>query len=155
MGSSYSGEPNLGNERSAGSSRKGKKSSGSDKANKQPQRGLGVAQLEKIRLQTQMGCTYLPSLHGFQEDMSLQAAYPSSVPSPSSYSHTSSSPSYPFHAHSNIMMGLGEAERANNRYGDSQPTSNARIHCKRKGRKTDAIRWVLAVRTRKQVTVKN
>ena len=71
MGSSYSGEPNLGNERSAGSSRKGKKSSGSDKANKQPQRGLGVAQLEKIRLQTQMGCTYLPSLHGFQVSLSL------------------------------------------------------------------------------------
>ncbi|KAJ0745563.1 putative SPEAR family protein [Helianthus annuus] len=35
------------------SSRKGKKS-GSDKP-KQPQRGLGVAQLEKIRLHSQMG----------------------------------------------------------------------------------------------------
>lgn len=43
------------NERSAGgsSSRKGKKSN-SDKP-KQPQRGLGVAQLEKIRLHSQLG----------------------------------------------------------------------------------------------------
>ncbi|XP_024968470.1 protein SPEAR1-like isoform X2 [Cynara cardunculus var. scolymus] len=44
-----------GNERSVGgsSSRKGKKSN-SDKP-KQPQRGLGVAQLEKIRLHSQLG----------------------------------------------------------------------------------------------------
>lgn len=69
MGSNYFGEQNyLGNERGAGglsssssssSSRKGKKNS-SDKP-KQPQRGLGVAQLEKIRLHSQLGCTYLPS----------------------------------------------------------------------------------------------
>ncbi|KAF8393401.1 hypothetical protein HHK36_021645 [Tetracentron sinense] len=60
MGSSYFGEPSLGNGRS-GSSRKGKKSN-SEKP-KPPQRGLGVAQLEKIRLHNQMGCSYLPSLH--------------------------------------------------------------------------------------------
>lgn len=40
------------------SSRKGKKS-GSDKP-KQPQRGLGVAQLEKIRIHSQMG--FLPQV---------------------------------------------------------------------------------------------
>lgn len=63
MDSSYFGEPNLGNERSsASSSRKGKKNN-SDKP-KQPQRGLGVAQLEKIRLHSQMACGYHPSLHG-------------------------------------------------------------------------------------------
>jgi hypothetical protein len=63
MGSSYFGEPNLGNEKGGGSSsRKGKKNN-SDKP-KQPQRGLGVAQLEKIRLHGQMGCAYHPSLHG-------------------------------------------------------------------------------------------
>ena len=61
MGSGYYGEPNLGNERGSGSSsnsssRKGKKSN-SDKP-RQPQRGLGVAQLEKIRLHGQMGCAY-------------------------------------------------------------------------------------------------
>ena len=54
----------MGNERgsSSSSSRKGKKSN-SDKP-KQPQRGLGVAQLEKIRLHGQMGSSYNPSLHG-------------------------------------------------------------------------------------------
>lgn len=75
MGSGYFGEPNMmGNERSSsnsgGSSRKGKKSN-SDKP-KQPQRGLGVAQLEKIRLHGQMGCAYLPN-------NSLQTPYPTSL----------------------------------------------------------------------------
>ncbi|RWR82880.1 protein SPEAR3-like protein [Cinnamomum micranthum f. kanehirae] len=51
MGSSYYGDLSLGNGRS-GSSRKGKKSN-SEKP-KQPQRGLGVAQLEKIRIREQM-----------------------------------------------------------------------------------------------------
>eukprot|EP00268_Persea_americana_P054000 TRINITY_DN6155_c0_g1_i5.p1 TRINITY_DN6155_c0_g1~~TRINITY_DN6155_c0_g1_i5.p1 ORF type:complete len:159 (+),score=37.45 TRINITY_DN6155_c0_g1_i5:436-912(+) len=60
MASSYLGDPSLGNERS-GSSRKGKKSN-SDKP-KQPQRGLGVAQLEQIRLSNEMGSCYMPSLH--------------------------------------------------------------------------------------------
>lgn len=60
MGSSYYGDLSLGNGRS-GSSRKGKKSN-SEKP-KQPQRGLGVAQLEQIRLRNQMGSCYLPSLH--------------------------------------------------------------------------------------------
>ena len=66
MGSSYFGEPNMGNERGSGSSSSSRKSkkNNSDKP-KQPQRGLGVAQLEKIRLHGQMGCaTYHPSLHG-------------------------------------------------------------------------------------------
>jgi len=59
MGSSHFGELGLGNGRS-GLSRKGKKSS--TEKPKQPQRGLGVAQLEKIRLHNQMA-SYLPSLH--------------------------------------------------------------------------------------------
>lgn len=129
MGSSYFGEPNMGNERS-GSSRKGKKSN-SDKP-KQPQRGLGVAQLEKIRLHSQMGCSYMPSLHGpypttlNQEDMRVQTAY-SSVPSSSSFSYSpssSSTASYGFHP--NMMMGLSEMDRSNIRYGDSQPSTTAR-----------------------------
>ncbi|KAL0427014.1 UNVERIFIED_CONTAM: protein SPEAR1, partial [Sesamum latifolium] len=71
MGSNYYGEGNpAGNERGSGfssssssssSSRKGKKGS-SDKP-KQPQRGLGVAQLEKIRLHSQLGSNYLPPVH--------------------------------------------------------------------------------------------
>ncbi|KAJ8528280.1 hypothetical protein K7X08_021972 [Anisodus acutangulus] len=107
MGSNYFGELNLGNERSSssssGSSRKSKKNN-SEKPNKQPQRGLGVAQLEKIRLHSEMGCAnYPPSLHNnnpyannlTQEDMRLQTAY--------SLSH-----------------GI---EGANIRYGVSQPSS--------------------------------
>ncbi|OMO58219.1 hypothetical protein COLO4_34805 [Corchorus olitorius] len=104
MGSSYFGEPNMGSERGGGSgsssssSRKGKKSN-SDKP-KQPQRGLGVAQLEKIRLHGQMGtCNYHhhPSLHA---------------------------PNYP-PANFN-QMGLGEYDqRPNIRYGDSQPSTTA------------------------------
>ncbi|MBA0774003.1 hypothetical protein Gotri_009244 [Gossypium trilobum] len=111
MGSSYFGEPNVGNERgasssssSSSSSRKGKKGSNSEKP-KQPQRGLGVAQLEKIRLQGPVGCTYHhhPSLHGRpfpsnfnQEDMRVQTLYSSMASSPSSSSSTTSA-SYGFH----------------------------------------------------------
>ncbi|XP_009784247.1 protein SPEAR3-like [Nicotiana sylvestris] len=120
MGSGYFGEPNLGNEKSytSSSSRKSKKSN-SDKP-KQPQRGLGVAQLEKIRLHTQMACTYNSFATNLnQEDMRLQTPY-SSI----SYSSSSSS-SYGFPAHQTIMMGLGDIERTNIRYGDSQPPSTA------------------------------
>ncbi|CAN1822582.1 Protein SPEAR1 [Linum perenne] len=53
MGSSYFGEPNIGTSSSSSSSRKGKKNNNNQP--KQPQRGLGVAQLEKIRLTGQLG----------------------------------------------------------------------------------------------------
>ncbi|XP_052183007.1 protein SPEAR3-like [Diospyros lotus] len=131
MGSSYYGETNLGNERS-GSSRKGKKSN-SDKP-RQPQRGLGVAQLEKIRLHSEMGCSYLPNSFlgpypstnlNQQEDMRLQTAY-SSAPSSSSLAYTSSSSSYAFQGHQNAMMGFGELERGSIKYFDSQPNTIAR-----------------------------
>lgn len=59
MDSNYFGEPNMGG--SGSSSRKGKKNN-QDKP-KQPQRGLGVAQLEKIRLHGEMAYSYHPSLH--------------------------------------------------------------------------------------------
>ncbi|OVA08585.1 hypothetical protein BVC80_209g331 [Macleaya cordata] len=128
MGSSYFGEPSLGNGRS-GSSKKGKKSN-SDKP-KQPQRGLGVAQLEKIRLHHQMGCSYIPSLHTSpayhanlsQEDVRVETTY-SSVPSSSSSFSYSSSQSYGYHP--NIMMGLREMEGTDIRYGDSQSCTTAR-----------------------------
>ncbi|XP_051131862.1 protein SPEAR1-like isoform X2 [Andrographis paniculata] len=140
MGSNYYGEAThyTGNERRGGSSppqppppsssRKGKKGN-SDKP-KQPQRGLGVAQLEKIRLNSQLGCsTYLPSVHnpyassGFnQEDYRLQTAHSSS------YS-TSSSPSYGFQGHHGVVMGLSDLDKANISYGDSsQPNAAARWH---------------------------
>ncbi|KAL0337391.1 UNVERIFIED_CONTAM: protein SPEAR3 [Sesamum calycinum] len=134
MGSNYYGEGNPGNERGSGfssssssssSSRKGKKGS-SDKP-KQPQRGLGVAQLEKIRLHSQLGSNYLPPVHNpyapsfSQEDIRLQTAYSSSS---SSLSHSSSSsPSYGFRGPHAVMMGLPDLDRTNIRYGDTQSSS--------------------------------
>ncbi|KAJ8751048.1 hypothetical protein K2173_016229 [Erythroxylum novogranatense] len=126
MGSGYYGEPNLSHER-GGSSRKSKKIN-SDKP-KQPQRGLGVAQLEKIRLHGQMG-SYHPSLHGTyptgfnQEDIGMQAAFSSAPSSSFSYSSpTTSSPSYGYPP--NIMMGIGDYERTNIGYGDSLASTAA------------------------------
>ncbi|TKY60866.1 hypothetical protein E2542_SST17969 [Spatholobus suberectus] len=133
MGSSYFGEPNLGNERTSGSasssSRKGKKNN-TDKP-KQPQRGLGVAQLEKIRLHGQMACGYHPSLHGpypsnfNNEDPRVQIAY-ASVPSSSSSYSSSSTSSYSYGFQPNIMIGLSEYQKTNIGYGDSQQTNIAR-----------------------------
>lgn len=138
MGSSYFGEPNLGNERASGSSssssRKGKKNN-SEKP-KQPQRGLGVAQLEKIRLHGQMACAYHPPLHNpfpsnfNNEDPRMQMgeiAY-SSIPSSSSFSYSPSSTSYSasYGFQPNIVMGLPEHDKTNIRYGDSEPTNIAR-----------------------------
>ncbi|KAL8489782.1 hypothetical protein ACS0TY_025602 [Phlomoides rotata] len=131
MGSKYSGEQNyLGNERSSSSSssssRKGKKNN-SDKP-KQPQRGLGVAQLEKIRIHSQLGPNFHPSsVHNpyastfTQEDIRLQTAH-------SSLSYSSSSPpTYGYQGHHGVMMGMPDLDRANTTYGDSQP-SVARWH---------------------------
>ncbi|XP_020220259.1 protein SPEAR3 [Cajanus cajan] len=123
MGSTYFGEPIFGNEKAtSSSSRKGKKNNNSDKP-KQPQRGLGVAQLEKIRLHGQM--TYHPSLHPSNfnnEDPRVQIAY-SSVPSSSSTSSYAAA-SYGFQP--NIMMSLSEYQKTNIKYGDSQQTNIAR-----------------------------
>ncbi|KAK4433012.1 protein SPEAR3 [Sesamum alatum] len=139
MGSNYYGEGNpAGNERgfsssssSSSSSRKPKKGS-SDKP-KQPQRGLGVAQLEKIRLHSQLGSNYLPPVHNpyapsfNQEDMRLQTAY--SSPSSSFSNSSSSSPSYGFRGPHAGMMGLPDLDRTNIRYGDTQSSSTiARWH---------------------------
>lgn len=125
-GSNYFGDSNMGNERVSGSSsRKGKKNS-QDKP-KQPQRGLGVAQLEKIRLHGEMGYGFHPPLHNphpsnfINEDPRIQTPY-SSIPS-SSFSYSSSSTSYSA-SHGfqpNIMMGLPQYDRTNIRFGDSQP----------------------------------
>ncbi|KAK9947772.1 hypothetical protein M0R45_003379 [Rubus argutus] len=129
MGSSYFGEPNMGNERGGGSStsssRKGKKSN-SDKP-KQPQRGLGVAQLEKIRLHGQMGfinpypTTNFINNQQVEETRVQAAAYSSSFAS----SQSSSSPSVSYGFHPNIMMGLSEYDqRANIVYGDPSQLSS-------------------------------
>ncbi|KAF3441900.1 hypothetical protein FNV43_RR15815 [Rhamnella rubrinervis] len=142
MGSSYLGEPNFGNERgssttgggvggsSSSSSRKGKKSN-SEKP-KQPQRGLGVAQLEKIRLTGQMchpsslQTPYSTNFNINDEIRAQSANYPSIPSSSFSYTSTSSSSSLSYGFNTNIMMGLGDYERTNIRYGDSQPTTTPR-----------------------------
>lgn len=120
MGSGYFGEPSLGNNERGGSSRKGKKSN-SDKP-KQPQRGLGVAQLEKIRLHGQMASDYHPSLYrtpypttfNQQEDIRVPTGYSPTAASSASFG-------YP-----NFMMGLGDYDRTNIRYGgDFQPSTAA------------------------------
>ncbi|PWA47622.1 hypothetical protein CTI12_AA496030 [Artemisia annua] len=101
------------------SSRKGKKSQ-PDKP-KQPQRGLGVAQLEKIRLHSQLGL-HPTNLHP-QEDSRIQTAY---APPPS-FSYNSSSATYnTSQGQQNIMMGMGEPERSNTIYGHAQPSSDPR-----------------------------
>lgn len=70
-------------EHSGTTTRKSKKSGQSDKP-KQPQRGLGVAQLEKIRLHSQMGgCT---SFHPSQNQLHSPSYPPSSFTQVSSVS---------------------------------------------------------------------
>ncbi|KAL9224064.1 hypothetical protein vseg_000137 [Gypsophila vaccaria] len=106
---------------------------------KQPQRGLGVAQLEKIRLHSQLAsCGFLPpnypvfpSLfppppfqHG-QEDMRIQAGYhQASFQSPFGYVPFPST----FHHPNNFMMGFGEhMERtSNSKFGESHPFMTTR-----------------------------
>ncbi|KAK7291483.1 hypothetical protein RIF29_06661 [Crotalaria pallida] len=132
MGSNYFGEPNMeNNERGSGSSpsssssRKGSNKKNNQDKPKQPQRGLGVAQLEKIRIHGQMTSGYNPS-HFNNEDPIVQTPY-SSIPSSSSFSFSSSSTPYSasYGFQSNFVVGLPEYERTNIRYGDSHPTNSS------------------------------
>ncbi|XP_074283628.1 protein SPEAR3-like [Silene latifolia] len=123
MGSSYFGIPSMRSEKS--SSRKNKKST-LDKP-KQPQRGLGVAQLEQIRLRTQMACGFNnPPLVNNQEDiMGMQGVLPyGTMPQSSTsypnYSQSSPSTSSTYGHHPNFTMSFGEE---NMRYQDSQSSS--------------------------------
>ncbi|XP_021865849.1 protein SPEAR3 [Spinacia oleracea] len=139
MGSGYFGIPKMGNsnDNKSSSSRKTKKSS-SEKP-KQPQRGLGVAQLEQIRLRSQLGCSGFTSTTApvtfHQEDMRLQGVPSYGVQQSSStsynpyYSQPCSSPSTsstPYAHHPNFMMVFGDHERSNLRYQDSQPSTATR-----------------------------
>ncbi|XP_022145014.1 protein SPEAR3-like [Momordica charantia] len=134
-GSGYFGEQSLGSPSPSPSPRRsGKKSgsgssSGSDKQPRQPQRGLGVAQLEKIRLHGEIAsaaaatASYHPTSYSFNNDQEAVARVQTGYSSMSS-SSSSSSPSYAFP--SNIMMGFGEYERRNLIDGDSQYSTAAR-----------------------------
>ncbi|CAN8257579.1 unnamed protein product [Cochlearia groenlandica] len=110
MGSSFFGRTNMreGSSSSLSSSttRRSKKNGSHDKP-KQPQRGLGVAQLEKIRLHGEISCNnhyYNPSLY-HQEDVRMQGEY-TSIPSSPSFTYASSSQqSYaPYGLYPNTMI---------------------------------------------------
>ncbi|XP_062181312.1 protein SPEAR1-like [Phragmites australis] len=115
-------------------SRKGKRA-GNSSSNKprQPQRGLGVAQLEKIRMQSEMAEEYLhhplgqsPPIHRTGsynlEDARLSHSLPSS-PSSSFHANISVSSSYPIHR-PNLTMTYGE--RVGIGYGDFQTNPTIR-----------------------------
>ncbi|KAK9697708.1 hypothetical protein RND81_08G055100 [Saponaria officinalis] len=106
---------------------------------KQPQRGLGVAQLEKIRLHTQLAsCGFISQIHPAfpslfplppyqygQEDMRIQAGYQQAAfQSQFGYGPLPST----FHHPNNLMMGFGEpmGKTSNNKFGESQPFMTTR-----------------------------
>ncbi|KAK9715364.1 hypothetical protein RND81_06G160000 [Saponaria officinalis] len=137
------------NNNSSNSSSSNNNSNSNIEKPKQPQRGLGVAQLEKIRLHSQMAsCGFYPQPHhGFpnpfpstlfphvnDHDMRLQAGYQvgllqSSSSPPIGYGIPSNSSSpYGYHHPNNFMMGVGEQmERTCNiRFGESHPSMTTR-----------------------------
>ncbi|XP_074579001.1 protein SPEAR1-like isoform X2 [Curcuma longa] len=100
----------LGCGRSNESSRRRGKKNGSEKR-KQPQRGLGVAQLEKILLQNQLRA----DLHK-DSGSRLQTGYPSSPPS------TTSSSSM-FDSYSSVMIGFGDNSEIGTAYNTFHSSS--------------------------------
>ncbi|KAL0910373.1 hypothetical protein M5K25_021349 [Dendrobium thyrsiflorum] len=129
MGSNQHGEFGLGSGRSPSSSSKKKKKNSLEKALRQPQRGLGVAQLEKIRIQSQMMASYnLHMLHHpfhsnltMEEDMKIPLTSPLSSSSSSPFNGASSSSFYSVHP--NFMMGCGDnLVSADKRFGDIEYT---------------------------------
>ncbi|KAI8565497.1 hypothetical protein RHMOL_Rhmol03G0263500 [Rhododendron molle] len=142
MGSSYYGEPNYsGNERSAaagggggggsssrkGNNKKGGSNNNSEKAPKLPQRGLGVAQLEKIRLNSQLIPSPTPStnyhlpthypthLLNQQEEIRMQTA--------ASFPYAPAASSYGFHGHQNVADSF-QKKRKKDSVGSSNQNSN-------------------------------
>ncbi|KAG8055872.1 hypothetical protein GUJ93_ZPchr0001g29929 [Zizania palustris] len=109
------------------SSRKGRRGGGSGGAAdkpKQPQRGLGVAQLEKIRLQSEMAEYFNPLsqtgslIHRTAGSLNMEDARASTSSlssSPSSPFHATAVSSSPFPIHPNLAMAYGE--RGDVRYG--------------------------------------
>ncbi|KAF6997506.1 hypothetical protein CFC21_013721 [Triticum aestivum] len=122
---------------SGSGSRRGKRAAAVDKP-RQPQRGLGVAQLEKIRLEAEMAAyQHHPPLvgqpppssliHGtgsfnLQEDArsSLNYSLPSSPSSSFHANNTNVSSTYPFHP--NLVMAYNGWRSGEMRYGES-PTA--------------------------------
>ncbi|XP_042401317.1 protein SPEAR1-like [Zingiber officinale] len=84
--------------RNESSRKRGKKNN--SKRPKQPQRGLGVARLEKIILQNQMRGSYINLIHK-DSGSRLQTEHPSSSSSATSSSST-------FDPYSSVMIGFGD-----------------------------------------------
>ncbi|XP_072965836.1 protein SPEAR1-like isoform X1 [Typha angustifolia] len=118
MGSSNFGDLFMGSGRSL-SSGTGKKSR--NEKPKQPQRGLGVAQLEKIRLHNQMMAAHLPYYESqFQsstnkEDMK-QMPFPSNATSSSAYG-----------IHPNNTMAFGDTTRTDRRFDGYNSSSTLHL----------------------------
>ncbi|KAL0905818.1 hypothetical protein M5K25_024256 [Dendrobium thyrsiflorum] len=106
MGSSQHREIELGGGRSSGtgSSRKGKKS-GMERP-KQPQRGLGVAQLEKIRIQSQLMSSY--------SQQSVYPCFPSNL----------------------AMVGYGESRNEDISFADTQFNVSPRFYANNRSNST-------------------
>ncbi|KQK04927.1 protein SPEAR1-like [Brachypodium distachyon] len=124
MSASNSGDSmEWGRVRSSPGSRRGKKATGAaaDKP-RQPQRGLGVAQLEKIRLQSEMA-EYLhhPPPGGINlEDARSSNSVSSSCPSNSFHANINVSSPYPIHP--KILMAYNGGRSGDRRYGESPST---------------------------------
>ncbi|KAM0944601.1 putative SPEAR family protein [Dioscorea sansibarensis] len=124
MGSSHCGEVGLGKGRSttsssssSSSSKKGKSSKTSLEKPKQPQRGLGVAQLEKIRLHNQFMANY-NHLHNSLHSSFHHNTKQDEVVTVDHVTFSTSSSSSLFGFQSSTMMEFGESE-PNNRYCQS------------------------------------
>ncbi|CAL9767261.1 unnamed protein product [Musa acuminata subsp. burmannicoides] len=114
MGSrNYTQQLGLGSGRSAGSSRRGKKNN--MEKPKQPQRGLGVAQLEKIILQNQMMGSYPSPLDCDLEKVDNGQVQMGCPPSPSSSSVATPSSSL-FDLRPNSVIGFGDTAVTDTRY---------------------------------------
>ncbi|XP_064995488.1 protein SPEAR1-like isoform X2 [Musa acuminata AAA Group] len=114
MGSrNYPQQLGLGSGRSAGSSRRGKKNN--MEKPKQPQRGLGVAQLEKIILQNQMMGSYPSPLDCDLEKVDNGQVQMGCPPSPSSSSVATPSSSL-FDLRPNSVIGFGDTAVTATRY---------------------------------------
>ncbi|XP_020595282.1 protein SPEAR3-like, partial [Phalaenopsis equestris] len=120
MGSNQHEEFGVGGGRSASSSSRKTKKNSQAKQPKLPQRGLGVAQLEKIRIQSQMMATYnLQSLHHpFHSNPTMEE--------PITSSSLNGAANSVFSVHPNFLMSCGEnIVSADTRFGGMQ-SSKAR-----------------------------
>ncbi|CAM0953946.1 unnamed protein product [Alopecurus aequalis] len=118
---------------SSSGSKRGKRGGSTVDKPKQPQRGLGVAQLEKIRLQSEMA-EYLhhpaplagqpppPSMHGAGSfNLQQEDAWSSSASSSFHVNNINAPSAYPVHP--NLAMAYNGGRSGDMRYGESPSTT--------------------------------